>query len=1464
MLKNRLVFFVLLAFCINATGQETFLETPHVINDLLYNPSSNEIIFANDVSLYFADYETLKVKDSIQLINIKNKYISSFEYLDTPQPLIIIKTRTKGKFYRNFFEYPEDSTYFYNRTQRKIANKLAGNFYVSFNYINPMIATIGLNKYYDYKDDYGNVNKSPAAGELQALPDRKVVPSSGVVRNIKVNNEGDKVAIVYYKYFGAEVSHDHILELRSLPDLGLINSKKLKDRTTSIYFSEKDDFIVLKKDANPMTSDSSLSTEEYFQVFNASNLEEISELPKDLKIKGAIENGTVWKQVNSEIINEDFTTKKKKQQIWSNLTPFSVIDGFVKTGNGQVLLYGNKGYGLAGEKHGIFKFQLKDEAIYSEVKTVSEIDSLYNPLDAKIMDNKVAVNAVQFSPKNNLLLIEDSPKYELNGFQIWSSLDKMKLYDIEFSENINPFLDNEGKYCLIFEEYQGKNYGDFKLKVLDIETGIAKVNLFVGADFKGLNAKCHNLKTKNNEWICSDGYAKFWIIDTNDLSVKLLTDLSNSKYYRTDVETFRGIPDSDKVLVALQSVNVAPNHNVTESHFEGYKILDANSGYSHDVSVLKDKTDVFPLSEAVFILKDKKNLEIYNKDSGNISSILELESNTKISKVLQLDNRVDIGIDKTDRYSDSLTIVSYHLKNSSIIETYKIPSSYGLYKTYEGLNYFLYNDAYYTFNKDLNARVRWNNHKPKFTQPHDLIINKEGKLLYRGEWIINLETLEVEDKLLSFTDNVLLDNNRILMLDNIGEEFDSKNHKFRIVSAKNTDSILWESKTIKIAYNENPNTRVWTNDKNYILFYNNSQLVEKQNIYLIDLKNKRLISKRVNQKIKKAVFAEESNRIALIPHSKDFQKNDKSRLHNLSDLKFVKELNTKYDDEIDMNNYIYTDYEFLIHNVINDDSVVEKKTYYARQSLTTSKYLKSKNIIVAGTDNGSLVFWDLDISSPKHVEKISDSEIIGITQVKNQLYVLSKDSGISVVNLDNLELKVTCKIFEKDEYISLVWITPNGFFKASKSDIRNFHFVRKGKALPLVDYEVFLNRPDLIMENLGFASPKLYGLYKEAYLKRLTRNGYDESTDIFSLNRPKLKLLNRAQIPILSEYKQLNLNIENTSKAKELLVYINGVPTNKEVISDKQEINISIDLNNGINRVSILTKNEIGLESDPVTFEITSTAPRTKSKLYYIGIGVSKYQDSSMNLRYADKDVERISEVLTSKYEDRSYSKKLLNEDVNKTDVNELKTVLQTTDIDDTVIISFSGHGLIGKDNEFYFATYDMDFDAPEKHGISYTEIQNLLTDIPARRKLLLIDACHSGELDTTDNNKTLETKVVEHIPEGAKGSKAKSKGATNKETFRLMQTLFFDSDRGNGAYVISAAGGSEFAYEDDEWKNGVFTYSFINALNDLGYDTWSGEEGIPISKLKTYVYEKVKELTNNMQRPTSRAENLEWDWVLE
>ena len=47
------------------------------------------------------------------------------------------------------------------------------------------------------------------------------------------------------------------------------------------------------------------------------------------------------------------------------------------------------------------------------------------------------------------------------------------------------------------------------------------------------------------------------------------------------------------------------------------------------------------------------------------------------------------------------------------------------------------------------------------------------------------------------------------------------------------------------------------------------------------------------------------------------------------------------------------------------------------------------------------------------------------------------------------------------------------------------------------------------------------------------------------------------------------------------------------------------------------------------------------------------------------------------------------------------------------------------------------------------------------------------------------------------------------------MQSLFVNVGKGTGATIISAAGGMQYAQERGDLKNGVFTYSIIEAMNN-------------------------------------------------
>jgi hypothetical protein len=147
------------------------------------------------------------------------------------------------------------------------------------------------------------------------------------------------------------------------------------------------------------------------------------------------------------------------------------------------------------------------------------------------------------------------------------------------------------------------------------------------------------------------------------------------------------------------------------------------------------------------------------------------------------------------------------------------------------------------------------------------------------------------------------------------------------------------------------------------------------------------------------------------------------------------------------------------------------------------------------------------------------------------------------------------------------------------------------------------------------------------------------------------------------------------------------------------------------------------------------------------------------------------------------------------------------------------------------------------------------LDGIKPLKKTLLIDACHSGEIDK-DEVQLAEADVKEEgdVQFRVVGNTASPKlGVQN--TSELTKSLFTDLRKGTGATVISSAGGMEFAMEGDDWNNGLFTYCLIKGIQSKEADV-NGDKEIWLSEIQQYVSEQVFELSGGRQHPTSRIEN--------
>ena len=137
----------------------------------------------------------------------------------------------------------------------------------------------------------------------------------------------------------------------------------------------------------------------------------------------------------------------------------------------------------------------------------------------------------------------------------------------------------------------------------------------------------------------------------------------------------------------------------------------------------------------------------------------------------------------------------------------------------------------------------------------------------------------------------------------------------------------------------------------------------------------------------------------------------------------------------------------------------------------------------------------------------------------------------------------------------------------------------------------------------------------------------------------------------------------------------------------------------------------------------------------------------------------------------------------------------------------------------------------------------------------MLIDACHSGEVDKEELNKMVKAQAA--LDNTKKGviilMDTTRRRLGTKNSFELMQQVFVNVGRSTGATIISAAAGTQFALERGDLKNGVFSYCILELMMKKATAT--------ISELKNYVDQRVTELTNGMQVPTSRNENKVMDW---
>ena len=233
-----------------------------------------------------------------------------------------------------------------------------------------------------------------------------------------------------------------------------------------------------------------------------------------------------------------------------------------------------------------------------------------------------------------------------------------------------------------------------------------------------------------------------------------------------------------------------------------------------------------------------------------------------------------------------------------------------------------------------------------------------------------------------------------------------------------------------------------------------------------------------------------------------------------------------------------------------------------------------------------------------------------------------------------------------------------------------------------------------------------------------------------------------------------------------------------------------------------------------------SDSPETK---YAIIIGINQYEDQGIgDLSYAVSDAKSVYAALTGAPDgfDPSHTVLLADDvpDARPTRANILRflnaRLLQVSE-NDTVLIYFAGHGmpvkkeLEGKAQDcLYLLPCDAALWPLEETAIAFSAIQVMLENAPACRKILILDACHSGE--------------------------GRALNKFSNDVHRQFESV------GEGTFILAACSAEETSHERPELNHGAFSYFLLEGLQGAADKDDNGNIGV--LELGSYTSRKTRE----------------------
>lgn len=242
-------------------------------------------------------------------------------------------------------------------------------------------------------------------------------------------------------------------------------------------------------------------------------------------------------------------------------------------------------------------------------------------------------------------------------------------------------------------------------------------------------------------------------------------------------------------------------------------------------------------------------------------------------------------------------------------------------------------------------------------------------------------------------------------------------------------------------------------------------------------------------------------------------------------------------------------------------------------------------------------------------------------------------------------------------------------------------------------------------------------------------------------------------------------------------------------------------------------------------------------------IGIQEYTDPALQgLRFPTKDARDLGAALQSR-DVGGFDQVFVITGAAATRRDDLRRALAvaTADLgrDDTFLLYLSGHGTLTLDplegSRLWVLPSDARLDDPDRTGIAVAELEELVNDLPARRRVLILDTCHNGRA----GSKSSLGAATSQLLQGMRGEIPAPRGEREvaESEARLYAAQYFQP-----------------AMEDPALENGVYTHFLIQGLTtERGAADLDDDGLVDVGEAHQYARDHTIAYTGGLQVP--RAE---------